>query len=150
MGKGGRAKRAFVHPPASVGEARGVAPEHLHIGHQVVAEGDWLGGLQVGEAGHQRLGVGLGLGQQRPLQAAQLLQRAVAGLTHPQTEVEGDLVVAAASGVQPPRHRSDQLGEPGLHVHVDVLEFVAEREGALGHLAADHLQALLDGGLVLA
>ena len=52
-----------------VGEAAGVAPEHLVVGEQVVGEEDRLGRLQVGVAGHDHVEVGLGLVEQRPLQA---------------------------------------------------------------------------------
>ena len=38
-------QRTKVHPLARIREAVGVAAEHLHIGHQVVAESDRLGGL---------------------------------------------------------------------------------------------------------
>ena len=52
-GQRGGAQRALVHPRPGVGEAAGVAAEHLDIGHQVVAEGHRLGRLQMGEARHQ-------------------------------------------------------------------------------------------------
>jgi hypothetical protein len=51
---------------------------------------------------------------------------------------------------QPPRRRPDQLTQPRLHIHVDVLELVAEREGPGGHLGLNGLQAALDRRLVLA
>ena len=52
-----RAQRAFVQPAAAVREAAAIAGEHLDIGQQMVAEGDGLGGLQMGEAGHRVGGV---------------------------------------------------------------------------------------------
>ena len=42
-----------------------------------------------------------------------------------EAEVGGDLVVPRPRGVEPPRLRADQLGEPGLDMGVDVLEFAA-------------------------
>ena len=125
-GQGGGAERALVHPRPGVVEAAGVAAEHLHIGHQVVAEGDRLGRLQMGEAGHQGVGVGLGLVEKSPLKAAKGAGAALAGGADPQAKVERHLIVARARGVQAPGRLADQFGEPRLHVHVDVLEFVAE------------------------
>jgi hypothetical protein len=52
-GQGRGAQRVLVHPLARIGEAAGVAPEHLDIGHQMMTEGHRLGGLQMGEAGHE-------------------------------------------------------------------------------------------------
>ena len=51
-----RAERAFVEPRARVGEAAAVARQHLDIGEQMVAEGDRLRRLQMGEAGHDHVG----------------------------------------------------------------------------------------------
>ena len=55
---------------------------------------------------------------------------AVDRVAHPQPEIGRDLIVARARGVQPPGRRPDQLGEPALDVHVDVLERALEREFA--------------------
>ena len=46
----------------------------------------------------------------------------------PQAEIGRDLVVARTRGVQPPRRRPDQLGEPAFHVHMNVLERPLEFE----------------------
>ena len=62
------AERALVQPRARIGEARAVARGHLVIGHQVVAERHRLRGLQVGEAGHDAVGMLAGAG--RPARAA--------------------------------------------------------------------------------
>jgi len=44
--------------------------------------------------------------------------------------VKPGLIVARARGVQPPGRGADQLGQPRLDVHVDVLELHPEGEGA--------------------
>ena len=49
-------------------------------------------------------------------------------VAHPEPEIGRDLVVARARGVQPPGGRPDQLGEPALDIHVDVLERALEGE----------------------
>ena len=59
------AERQAVHAPAAVGEALGVAREHLEVGEQVVAEGHRLRDLQVREARHHGVGVRLGKVEQR-------------------------------------------------------------------------------------
>ena len=113
-----------------VGEAAPVAAEHLDVGQQVVAEGDRLGGLQVGVARHDGRGMGLGLTDQRRLQIAQLSVQGVDRLAHPEPEIGRDLVVARARRVQAPGRLADQLLEPRLDVHVDVLERGLELEVA--------------------
>ena len=47
-----RAQRRFVQAAPGVGEAPPVAAQHLDIGEHVVAEGDRLAVLQMGEARH--------------------------------------------------------------------------------------------------
>jgi hypothetical protein len=44
----------------AIAHARKIAAEHLDIGHAVMAEGDRLRRLQMGEARHHRLGMLLG------------------------------------------------------------------------------------------
>ena len=51
-------------------------------------------------------------------------------VAHPKPEIGRDLIVARARGVQPPGRRPDQLGEPALDVHMDVLERALEGEFA--------------------
>ncbi len=46
-------------------------------------------------------------------------------------EIGRDLVVARTRGVQPSRRGSDQLAEPALDIHVNVLERALEIERAL-------------------
>ena len=51
-------------------------------------------------------------------------------VAHPEPEIGRDLIVARARGMQPPRRRPDQLGEPALDVHVNVFERALEVEFA--------------------
>jgi hypothetical protein len=53
---------------------------------------------------------------------------------HIELEVGGHLVVARAGGVQLACHGADQLGEPVLHVEVDILKFSRKFEIAGLHL----------------
>ncbi len=127
-GKGGRADRAFVHVLDGVAHARAVAAEHLDIGHAVMAEGDGLGRLQMGEARHDGLGMFLGAVEEGGDQAGQRLLGPLQLFLDPQTEIERHLVVARAGRVQPAGGRADQGRKPGLDVHVDVFEAAREFE----------------------
>ncbi len=53
-----RAQRTFGKPLGGVGEASPVSAEHLDIGKQMMAEGDRLRGLEMGETRHHRAGIG--------------------------------------------------------------------------------------------
>ena len=86
-------------------------------------------GLQMGEAGHERAGVLLGLRDERRLQRLEGGGRGpVDRVAHPELEVGRDLVVARARGVQAPGRLADELGEPRLDVHVDVFERCEKRK----------------------
>ena len=93
-GQCGRSQRQAVEPPSQVGQALGVACEHLHVGQQVVREAHRLRHLQVGVAGHHRLGVPLGHTQQRALHVGQQHGLGIDLAAQPQAHVGGHLVVA--------------------------------------------------------
>ena len=140
-----RAQRAFIAPPAGVGEAAAVARRHLHIGEEVVAEGHRLGGLQMGEAGHHRPGMDECLLGERALVGGRARVEPVDGVAYPQPEIGRDLVVARARRVQPPGRRPDQLGQTRLDVHMDIFQCPLELESAALHLRKDRVQAADDG-----
>ena len=140
-GQRGGAERAFVEPRAGVGEAAAIAPEHLDIGQEMMAEGDRLGRLQVGEARHDAGAVLLGAAEQRRLQVAQQPVGRVDRIAYPQAQIGRDLVVARARGVQLAARLADQLGQPRLDVQVDVLECCAERKAFRLDLGPDLLEA---------
>ena len=123
-----RAERTFVEPLARVGEPPRVARQHLDIGQQVMAEGDRLRRLQMGESGHDHGRAVERAGRERPLQLGDLHQDRVDRVAHPEAEIDRDLVVARARGVEAPGRRADDLGKPALHVHMDVLERARERK----------------------
>ena len=143
-GEGCRTQRQPVDATAGVGQTPGIAGEHLHIGQQVVAEGDGLCHLQVGEARHDRVGVLLGERQQRFLQRTQQGQDLVGGVTQPQPDVGGDLVVARAGRVQALAGITDQLGQALLDVEVDILQIQRPREAARGDLLTNGCKTTLD------
>ena len=119
-----------------------VAVEHLHIGEQMMAEGDRLGRLQMGEAGHDRRGVGLSLAGQRPHQVIDLLGEGIDGIAHIQPEIGRHLVVARARGMQPARRLADDFGQPRLDIHVDVFQRARKREVAAGDFRLNAVQTL--------
>jgi hypothetical protein len=134
-----RAERAFVQPSPRIGQAAAVALQHLHIGQQMMAERDGLGGLHMGEAGHRIGGVHRGAIGQGPHQVGELPVQPVDRVADPEAEIGGDLVVARAAGVQPLAGLADARGQPRLDVHVDVFEPDVEREAAGLDLLADRL-----------
>src|SRR5215831_11784788 len=105
-----------------------VARSHLHIGEEMVPEGHGLRGLQMGEARHHGRGVFERLLRERALVGGEGHVDGVDRGPDPQSKIGRDLVVARTRGVQPPRRRPDQLGEPAFHVHMDVLERPLELE----------------------
>ncbi len=109
-----------------------------------MAEGHRLGGLQVGEAGHDGVGFGLGETQQTLLQTGDFAEDHVDFVAQPQADVGGDLVVAAASGVQLLADDADAVGQTRLDVHVHVFQVHAPVEGAGLDLALDVLQVVDD------
>ena len=106
-----------------------------------MAEGDRLRALQMREARHHRVGMGLGLFGQRRLQRVQLAVDLVDGVPHPELEVGRHLVVARARGVKPARGVADQLLEPRLDMRVDVLQRARKRERSGGDFRRDRVQA---------
>ena len=137
-------KRRFIEAPATVGEAPAVAADHLDVGQQVMAEGDRLRHLQVGEARHDRGRVLLGPVDERSLQVAAGRVGLVQARAEPEPQVGRHLVVARARGVQPPGGRTDERGEPGLDVHVDVFQRAVEGEAAGLDLVLHPVQAVRD------
>ena len=129
-GQRGGAERTFVEAPARIREAAAVARRHLHIGQEMMPESHRLRGLQMGEARHHRRGIRQRLLGQRPLVAGQRRVERVDRVPDPQAEIGRHLVVARARGVQAAGRRPDQLGQPALHVHMDVLERPLEAERA--------------------
>ena len=122
-----------------------VAPEHLDIGQQMVAEGHRLRRLQVGEARHHRARRARSAS---PSSAAWSAPRCASArshrVAHPEAEVGRDLVVARARGVQPAARLADQLGQPRLDVQVDVLEPSRNASSPASISRRDPLEAVQD------
>ncbi len=147
-GQRGGAQRQAVDAAAAVGHALGVAREHLHVGQQVMAEGDRLGHLQVGEARQDGVGVLFGQVQQRPAQCAQQADDGVDLAAQPQADIGGDLVVARAAGVQALAGVTDQRGQACFDIQVNVFQVELPLEAAGLDLATDLRHAALDLGAV--
>ena len=102
-GERGRAERALVEPLAGVGKPAAIAGEHLHVGQQMVAEGDGLRRLQMREARHRQVEMRLRLAGERKLQGAERGVGAIEPIAHVELEVGRDLIVARACRVQTAR-----------------------------------------------
>ena len=99
------------------GEARAVAVEHLDPREQVMPERDRLRALEVRVAGHQRLRLGLGEGENDEGERVDRLARLGAGVEHVHAKRGDDLVVARAPSVD----LAPDLAELPLDRGVDVL-----------------------------
>ena len=131
-----RAERRHVEAAPSVEQAVDVARQRPRVGEQMMGERHRLGPLHVRVArqldvgGHRRLGPIVQDLLQLDDPAGDLEQGALGEQPH----VGGDLVVAAASGVELGPGRTRQLGDPPLDRGVHVLVTRTELEGALGEL----------------
>ena len=96
------AQRALgVHTGGGILQAAQVAQQHPGVGHQLVAESNGLGTLQMSIAGHDVTGPFFGLVTQHGNQFFNLALDMLAGFPQIQADVQCHLVVAAAAGVQP-------------------------------------------------
>ena len=103
-----------------------------------------LRALEVRVAGQDGVEVLAGARREHPAQLEQAALGRRAGIAQIQGQVGGDLVVAAAPGVQAARRGPDPLAQSRLDVHVDVLERGIDREAPGLDLAADRLEPLSD------
>ena len=108
-----RAERTFAQPLGRVGEAAPVARKHLDISEQMMAEGDRLRGLEMGEARHHRARIFERLGRERELERAERAVDRADLVPDIEPEIGRHLVVARARGVQLAGHRPDQLAQAG-------------------------------------
>ena len=112
----------------------------------MVREKHGLAALEVRVAGQYDILVSGGGFEQGVLEAGNEKGKVVDGVAAVEAGVGGDLVVARAGGVEFRSGRTDALGQLGLDVHVDVLEFLFPLEGAGVDVRLDGKQAVLDGG----
>ena len=82
---------------------------------------DGLGALEVGVAGHDGFACALGEVDEGLAPFAQAGEGGVDGVAHEEAHVGGDLLVAAAAGVELEGEVADDLGELKLGEVVDVL-----------------------------
>ena len=102
-------------------------------------------GLEVGEAGHDHAGAFERAGGQRALQVRDPWDQRVDCIAHPEAEIDRDLVVARARGVQAAGGGADDVGEPALDVHMDVFERARVDERPCLDFALDLGETLGDG-----
>ena len=122
------AERRHVESLDGGDEPVDVAGQRPAVGQQVVGEQHRLGPLEVGVAGQVGVAGRLGPGQQHVLQGDDEPGDGDQLALAPQPQVGGDLVVAAAGGVQLGAGGAGELGDPALDGGVDVLVALDERE----------------------
>jgi len=81
-------------------ETSGVAQQRLGVSKEVMADGHWLSSLEVGVAGHQPVRVFRRLDRECVDQSAEQPNCLPGGVAAEQPEVERDLVVPRAAGMQ--------------------------------------------------
>src|ERR1700736_3871314 len=97
----------------------------------MMPEGDRLGGVQMAKTRHYARGMFQRACRQRVLECRQRRIQLVDRVADIELEIRRPLVVARTRGVQPSRGRPDQLAEPALDIHVNVLERALEIERSL-------------------
>ncbi len=108
---GSGAERAEVHALAGVGEAGGVALDHADVGEEPVGYEDGLGALEVGVGGHDGFACGFGEVDEGFAPCGEASEGVVDGFADEEAHVSGDLLVAAAAGVELEGEVADLFGE---------------------------------------
>src|SRR4051794_41923085 len=114
----------------------------------MMAQSHRLGHLEVSEAGHHRLGMLLGPLDEDTLEIADRIDSLIAGIADPQPKIGCDLVVPRPCRVKPSGSRADQLAEPMLDGHVNILEIDALWNAAALILCGDLVESLENRGRV--
>src|SRR5262245_53125114 len=114
----------------------------------MMAEGDRLGRLQMGEAGHHRRCIFFGPIHKSAEKVGEVGLKLVEGVPHPEPEVGGYLIVARPGGMEAPGGFADDFLEARLHIHVNVLQGRLDRTLSFLALPLDLIQAVGDGGAV--
>lgn len=109
-----------------------------------MGEGDGLGALKVGIAGDDDGGMPFAETDEGALEGPDFFGQGVEFVTEPESDVDGDLVIAAAGGVELGAG-GNAPGELGLDVHVDILKFLPPLERAGFDLLSDGIEAAADG-----
>ena len=120
-GEGAGAERRDVGPDAGGEQPVDVAGQRPAVGQEVVGQQHGLGPLQVRVAGEVGVAGRLGPGEQRPLEREHRRGHLGQRPLRVEPQVGGDLVVAAAAGVELAAGRAGQLGDAPLDRGVDVL-----------------------------
>ena len=102
----------------------------------------------MGKTGQDHVNVLFGNGDQCLLQCNQQCAQHVDLAAQPQAYIGGNLVVAAAAGVQALAGVTDQLGQARFNVQVHVFEVEFPFEGAGFDFCAQRRHTALDGAMV--
>jgi len=143
-GEGAGAERADVGSITGIGEAASVAVHHLDVGEAMVGEGDGLAALEVGVAGEEDVSGAAAEADEGTLKLGEFPVECGDFVADPESDVEGDLVIAGAAGVEFGAS-GDAPGELGLDVHMNVFEGGVPREGASFDFGGDGFETLADG-----
>ena len=100
----------------------------------------------MGEARHDCIRFARGEFHQPSLQACELPRDEIAGRAQVEADIRCDLVVAGPPRVQLLARVADQGGQPGLDIHVHILEFHGPLKFAGRDFRADAGHAVADGG----
>ena len=148
--KGTAADGRDVQASSAVLQPSEIAQQHHRVGHELMAEGDGLGPLQMGVARHDRGLVFLRLiAYNRGEGFGQVRQR-VDFIPQIHAEIQRHLIVAASRGVELFAHIPEALGQHLLDEHVDILGLHIDLQCAGAKIVQDRVQAVNERvGLIL-
>jgi len=139
------AQRQAVHTTARVGKTLGITTQHFYISEHVMTKSHRLRHLQVGKTRHQGFSVLFRQFQQTGLQFAHQVKNHVDRAAQIQADISGDLIVAAAAGMQTLAGIADLFGQTPLNIHVHVFEINAPVETTVADIVEDFRHAAADG-----
>ena len=143
-GQGGGPQGQYVDPLPAFREPLFIPLQHFKPGQHVMAEGNGLGDLQMGKAGHDGIRFPAGDIQQSGHDRRQQCADGVHFVPQVQPQVSRHLVVTGAAGVQFLADIADPLDQGGFDIHMHVFQFNLPLEFAGLDVFQDRLQPVHD------
>src|SRR5436190_5303669 len=137
-------ERENISPRETISKTTVIALECFDLCEQVMGKKDWLGALQMSVTGHDKIDMFFGETKQGALQIPQARRHFRDLRLDVETQIERDLIVAAARRVQFRTSGANSFRQRRFDVHVDILERLVPLKSSRIDFFLNFAQSVID------